>query len=226
MGAPYSLDLCERAVAMATEFAESSQGQVAAFFRIGEATLQRWLREYRETGELAPKPHTGGHDPLLSLEGAELLRSIVRRENDRTLEEYCRLLEEAGGPRLARSTMHDTLERLRITRKISAPRSRKGLAGHRPGTRRVPGGDRPHRPRAVRRRRRVRGERFHDPPLRPIPPLGIGQWGRLLSPEGPALKSFRSRQSTGEPGRFGSLLERSLRAISYAGNQMVHGALE
>jgi transposase len=117
MGAPYSLDLRERAVAMATEFAELSQGQVAAFFRIGEATLQRWLRAYRETGDLAPKPHTGGHDPLLSLEGAELLRSIVERERDRTLEEYCRLLEEAGGPRLARSTMHDALGRLRITRK-------------------------------------------------------------------------------------------------------------
>ena len=117
MGAPYSMDLRARAVAMATEYDELSQGQVAAFFRIGEATLQRWLREYRERGDLSPKPHTGGHDPLVSLEGEELLRSIVRRENDRTLEEYCRLLEEAGGPRLARSTMHDTLERLRITRK-------------------------------------------------------------------------------------------------------------
>jgi transposase len=117
MGAPYSLDLRERAVAFATEHEELSQGQVAAFFRIGVATLQRWLREYRETGDLAPKPHTGGHDPLVSLERAELLASIVRRENDRTLEEYCRLLEEAGGPRLARSTMYDTLERLEITRK-------------------------------------------------------------------------------------------------------------
>jgi len=108
---------------MATEYDELSQGQVAAFFRIGEATLQRWLREYRETGDLASKPHTGGHDPLLAGEGVELLRSIVKRENDRTLEEYCLLLEEAGGPRLARSTMYDTLERLEITRKKSAPRS-------------------------------------------------------------------------------------------------------
>lgn len=123
MGAPYSLDLRERAVAFATEYEELSQGQVAAFFRIGVATLQRWLREYRETGDLASKPHTGGHDPLLAGEGVELLRSIVKRENDRTLEEYCLLLEEAGGPRLARSTMYDTLERLEITRKKSAPRS-------------------------------------------------------------------------------------------------------
>jgi transposase len=126
MGAPYSLDLRERAVAFATEYGELSQGQVAAFFSIGEATLQRWLREYRETGDLAPKPHTGGHDPLVSLEGAELLSSIVRRENDRTLEEYCRLLEEAGGPRLARSTMYDTLERLGITRKKKRSTQLKG----------------------------------------------------------------------------------------------------
>jgi Transposase and inactivated derivatives len=126
MGAPYSLDLRERAVAMATEYDELSQGQVAAFFRIGEATLQRWLREYRETGDLAPKPHTGGHDPLLSAEGEELLRSIVRRENDRTLEEYCRLLREAGGPRLARSTMHDVLRRLAITRKKKRSTQPKG----------------------------------------------------------------------------------------------------
>ncbi len=138
MGAPYSLDLRERAVAMATEYDELSQGQVAAFFRIGEATLQRWLREYRETGDLAPKPHAGGHGPLLSGEGAEILRSLVKRENDRTLEEYCLLLEDSGGPRLARSTMHDTLARLRLTRKKSAPRSRARATGRRPSTRRVP----------------------------------------------------------------------------------------
>jgi transposase len=109
--------LRERAVALATENDELSQADVAALFRIGEASLRRWLREYRETGDLTPKPHAGGQSPRLSAEGAQLLRSIVERENDRTLEEYCLLLEEAGGPHLARSTMYDPLERLEITRK-------------------------------------------------------------------------------------------------------------
>ena len=126
MAAPHSLDLRERAVALATENDELSQADVAALFRIGGASLRRWLREYRETGDLTPKPHAGGQSPKLSLEGAELLRSIVNRENDRTLEEYCRLLEEAGGPRLARSTMYDALERLGITRKKKRSTQPKG----------------------------------------------------------------------------------------------------
>jgi transposase len=91
--------------------------KIAQLFSISESSLHRWLREYRETGNLTPKPHSGGQEPLLDTQGAELLASIIERERDRTLEEYCLLLEEAGGPRLARSTMYDAIERLEITRK-------------------------------------------------------------------------------------------------------------
>jgi transposase len=116
MPSPYSLDLRKRVVAQAKS-GKLSKVEVAERFQVGEATLYRWLDEDRRTGDLTPKPHSGGHGPLLSAEEAELLRSIVERENDRTLEEYCLLLEEAGGPHLARSTMHDALGRLEITRK-------------------------------------------------------------------------------------------------------------
>jgi transposase len=116
MPSPCSLDLRERVVA-ATLSGELGHAKIAQLFSISESSLHRWLREYRETGNLTPKPHSGGQEPLLDTQGAELLASIIERERDRTLEEYCLLLEEAGGPRLARSTMYDAIERLEITRK-------------------------------------------------------------------------------------------------------------
>lgn len=116
MPSPCSLDLRERVVATVLS-GELSHAKIARLFSVSESSLHRWLREYRATGDLTPKPHAGGHGPLLSAEGEELLASIIERANDRTLDEYCLLLEEAGGPRLARSTMYDAIERLEITRK-------------------------------------------------------------------------------------------------------------
>ncbi len=125
MPSPCSLDLRERVVATVLS-GELSHAKVARLFSVSESSLHRWLREYRATGNLTPKPHSGGVDPLLDGEGAELLRSIVERANDRTLDEYCLLLEEAGGPQLARSTMYDAIERLEITRKKKPSTQPKG----------------------------------------------------------------------------------------------------
>ncbi len=53
MGKALSVQLRERAVA-AYRVGGRTQAEVALLFQIGEASLRRWLRRERETGDMAP----------------------------------------------------------------------------------------------------------------------------------------------------------------------------
>jgi transposase len=118
MPSPYSLDLRERAVAAAMA-GEQSRAVIARQFAVSEPTLYEWLRRYRETGSVIPKPHGGGQPRRLDAAGDALLRDLVRTANDRTLDEYRAQLLRAGGPRLGRSTLAEALARLKLPRKKS-----------------------------------------------------------------------------------------------------------
>jgi transposase-like protein len=59
MGWAYSVDLRERVVA-AFDRTGMTEKEVAALFKIGEATVRRWKRLKRETGVLERKPGGGG----------------------------------------------------------------------------------------------------------------------------------------------------------------------
>ena len=61
MGAAYSLDLRERAVA-AVEVDGLSRNQVAARFGVAISTAVLWVRRFHQTGSLAPS-QIGGHKP-------------------------------------------------------------------------------------------------------------------------------------------------------------------
>src|SRR5579864_3966852 len=85
-GAAYSIDLRER-VFKAIDEKRWTHKQAAAFFGIGEATIDRWSILRNETGSLAPRPHGGGHPRALDARGDRQLQDIVREKPDRTLEE-------------------------------------------------------------------------------------------------------------------------------------------
>ena len=61
---PYSLDLRHR-VLDAYRGGEGSQRQLAARFRVSLSFVRNLLRLARETGDVAPRPHAGGHRPTL-----------------------------------------------------------------------------------------------------------------------------------------------------------------
>lgn len=93
MAKPYSKDLRERVVASVE--GGLSRHQAAALFDVGVATVVRWVRQFRETGSVTPKPMGGDHRSLLVGERARLLERIDA-VSDLTLEELRDELKERG----------------------------------------------------------------------------------------------------------------------------------
>jgi len=110
-----SVDLRVRAVA-AYETAGSSIRAVAAGFRIGEATLKRWLGRKRRTGSLEPGPF---HRPMPAIADDELvaLQAVVAERPDATRAELTARFNEWTGRCVSTSTIQRGLRRLGITRK-------------------------------------------------------------------------------------------------------------
>ncbi len=114
----YSMDLRERLVAAWRE-ERLSQAALAARFRVSTGTVSYWLRAVEATGSVAPKPHAGGRQPSVDRAGAELLRSLLTEQNDRTLAELGTLYHTRTAVRLSRSALSRTLIQLGLGRKKS-----------------------------------------------------------------------------------------------------------
>jgi transposase len=110
----YSIDLRER-VAAACDSRDGTREQIAARFSVSVAWVRKLMRQRRETGSLAPKPHGGGRSPAFDAEAAARLRAAVRADTDATLEELAR----AAGVRCCASAVHRAPARLGVTRKKS-----------------------------------------------------------------------------------------------------------
>jgi transposase len=103
MPRPYSADLRAR-VLHACEAAARSRAEIAAQFEVAESTLYLWLKQRREEGRAAPKPHAGGFPSGFDV--AELER-LVAEESDRTLAELAaayaaRTRQPISGPSVRR----------------------------------------------------------------------------------------------------------------------------
>jgi transposase-like protein len=79
MPRPYSADLRERAL-RACERAEASRAAIARRFEVAEATLYGWLKQDREEGRRAAKPHAGGPAPTIDAAGLEVVRGLVEED--------------------------------------------------------------------------------------------------------------------------------------------------
>jgi transposase len=92
---------------------------LAARFRVSAGTVSNWLQRVEETGSVAPKPHGGGRQPSVDAAGAEVLRALVTKQNDRTLEELAVLYRTRTDVALSRSALSRTLIHLGLGRKKS-----------------------------------------------------------------------------------------------------------
>ena len=110
----YSIDLRERVVA-ACDQGGATHDQIAARFAVSVAWIGKLMRQRRQTGSIAPKPHGGGHPRAFDAAADERLRAAVRADDDATLEE----LANAAGVTCCASAVHRALGRLGITRKKS-----------------------------------------------------------------------------------------------------------
>jgi transposase len=117
MPKPHPRELRERVVA-AYKAGEGSFRSLGKRFKVGEASVNRWVSLERRTGSVEPKPTGGWHGPRKVDEaGEELLRDLVDNNPDSTLKELGAAYMEARGVEVATQTMSDTLKRLGYTRK-------------------------------------------------------------------------------------------------------------
>lgn len=112
----HSMDLRERVIAAHAE-GGSTYDELAARFRVGRATVNRWLRRHRETGSVAPKPHRSGNPPKVDERGLQLLRELVDAKPDATLAELSAAYRARTQVKLAVCMVYRALARLAVTRK-------------------------------------------------------------------------------------------------------------
>lgn len=121
-----SQDLRKRAVA---EYLRGGMtfADIAEQFSIGVASINRWMRLHRETGDITPRARSGGAPPKLDEECFALLRQMVSQQPDSTLAELRTALAERRGVQVTLTTVHRALGRLGLTRKkrFSTPRSKR-----------------------------------------------------------------------------------------------------
>ena len=111
---PYSRDLRERIVA-AYDRKEGSQPDIARRFSVSISFVEKLLARRRRLGTIDAKPHTGGPAPRLDANGREILRQILREDNDLTLEELSERVRSRLGVELSSSRLG------RIVRALDLP---------------------------------------------------------------------------------------------------------
>lgn len=110
----YSVDLRTRVVAAVLE-QRMTITKTAKTFQVGTATVERYLRRYRETKNLTPKTSPGRPSGLT--ERAGLLKEQLALGNDLRLEDRCKQWAEATGERVSTATMSRWIRKVDVTRK-------------------------------------------------------------------------------------------------------------
>ena len=125
MTTPLPLELRKRIVERYAE-GDVTYPEVADLFGVGEASVSRVLRRWREHGVLDPDPHGGGNPPRISEDEYPALMALVAEKPDRTVDELSALWNERYDAETSRSSMSRALLRAGLTRKKkhSAPRNK------------------------------------------------------------------------------------------------------
>lgn len=113
----YSVDLRIRIVNAVLE-RSMTIAEAAETFEVGTATVERYLRRYRETNDLTPRTSPGRPSGLA--ERKELLARLLEEKNDLRLEDRCKQWEETTGARVSTATMSRWIAKLEVTRKKRA----------------------------------------------------------------------------------------------------------
>src|SRR5689334_13485432 len=113
----YSLDLRTRVVE-AVDRQVGTQQEVATLLGVSCTFIKKLLRQRRETGSLAPKPHSGGQKAKVSEKQREQVRAyILRVRNDATVSEVHAYVERALQVAVSRATVGRVLQALGLPRK-------------------------------------------------------------------------------------------------------------
>jgi transposase len=117
MSRAYSGDLRTRII-HAVEHEGMTLPRAAARFAVGLASIKRYLKQWRTTGMLAPRPHPG-HPPAIPPAAHDRLAALFAADPDATLADYCTHWEAETGVGLSASTMCRAQQRIDWTVKKS-----------------------------------------------------------------------------------------------------------
>ncbi|NEO96639.1 MAG: transposase [Moorea sp. SIO3G5] len=112
----YSVDLRQKIIDAYNQ-GNISQRKLAQQFNVALSFVQKLLKQYRETGNIAPKVRTKQTPIKLTPEQLAILRYLVIKNNDATLDELRIWLAEETGVLIGRSTVDRMVKRLNLTRK-------------------------------------------------------------------------------------------------------------
>ncbi len=118
MPKPLPIEMRERVV----EVVENEGLSIAAAaerFRVGTASVKRWLRRARESGSVAPDPMGGLRVVWIGEAEREQLTELVATMSDATLDELAAAYNARHGTSVSRSALLRALQRFDITRKKS-----------------------------------------------------------------------------------------------------------
>ena len=111
MGAPIPVQL-RAAIVRAFDEEGLKYKQIVAVLGVCESTVARVLRRHRESGSIEPRPRGGGNVSPIHGKLATLLRAIVTRMPDATVNELTEALMRDGGTDTSRSAVQRALSRL------------------------------------------------------------------------------------------------------------------
>ncbi len=113
---PYSIDIRTKIIEARNNTNESTR-QLAERFRVSYSFVNRLLRRYDVTNSIEPLPHGGGKPPLIDSQQLNLVKKLVKEDNDATLQELSDRLKEKTGIEVSIPTMCRLVQKLNLTRK-------------------------------------------------------------------------------------------------------------
>jgi putative transposase len=113
---PYSLDFRQK-IYDTYKTGGISQRNLAKRFCVSLSFIEKLLKQYRETSNIAPKIRTKQTPPKLNSEQLDVLKKIVEAKNDATLKEIREILFEKIGIEIGIATVDRMLQKMEISLK-------------------------------------------------------------------------------------------------------------
>lgn len=112
----FPIELRQR-VLKAVQERTGTVGMIANLLSVSGSFIYKLQRQFHETQDITPKPHSGGCAPLLSGPKLEKLRQLVNAQPDATLEELQQGLKQHAGVERSPATICRALQKLDLRRK-------------------------------------------------------------------------------------------------------------
>ncbi len=121
---PYSVDLRQKIIDVYKQ-GNVSQRQLARQFRVALSFIQKLIKQYKETGNIAPKVRTKQTPTKLTDEQLQFLKELVAENPEATLQDLRQKLAATTGVTISLSTVHRMLRRIDLFTKKSSKMAKK-----------------------------------------------------------------------------------------------------